>query len=110
MTYWRDLPSLVVARDGDDVTKAPLAQRFQEAIDEAAMRLGAVDSDAYLDGWRRSDWTPDDGTTDRGRRPLGRRPRSRVERRRRHLLPRQPRALDQRASSDEHVDRAAGRS
>ena len=30
------------------MTKAPLAPRFQEAIDEAAMRLGAVDSEAYL--------------------------------------------------------------
>jgi len=26
------------------------------AIDEAAMRLGAIDSDAYLEGWRQSDW------------------------------------------------------
>ena len=62
MTYWRDLPSLVVAREGDAVTKSPLAPRFQEAIDEAAMRLGATDSDAYLDGWTRGDWTPADGS------------------------------------------------
>ena len=62
MTYWRDLPSLVVAREGDAVTKGPLAPRFQEAIDEAAMRLGATDSDAYLDGWTRGDWTPADGS------------------------------------------------
>ena len=40
ITYWRDLPSLVVARDGDDEAKVPLHARFQEAIDEAAMRLG----------------------------------------------------------------------
>ena len=40
VTSWRDLPSLVVARDGEHVTKSPLAPRFQEAIDEAAMRLG----------------------------------------------------------------------
>ena len=56
MTYWRDLPSLVVARDGDIVTKGPLAPRFQEAIDEAAMRLGETSSDAYLEGWVRGDW------------------------------------------------------
>ena len=62
MTYWRDLPSLVVAREGEHVTKSPLAPRFQEAIDEAAMRLGDTGSDAYLAGWRRTDWTPDDGT------------------------------------------------
>jgi len=62
ITYWRDLPSMVAARDRDDLTKAVLAARFQEAIDEAAMRLGDVGSDAYLAGWRRSDWTPAEGT------------------------------------------------
>jgi hypothetical protein len=62
VTYWRDLPSLVVAREGDQVTKAPLAPRFQEAIDEAAMRLGETDSDAYLAGWTRGEWTAADGS------------------------------------------------
>jgi hypothetical protein len=57
VTYWRELPSLVVARDGDHVTKAPLAPRFQEAIDEAAMRLGDTGSDDYLAGWNRGEWT-----------------------------------------------------
>ncbi len=60
MTYWRDLPSMVVARQGDATTKALLAPRFQEAIDEAAMRLGDIGSDDYLAGWRRSDWTADE--------------------------------------------------
>ena len=62
MTYWRDLPSMVVAREGEHLTKSPLAPRFQEAIDEAAMRLGDTGSDAYLAGWRRGDWTADEGT------------------------------------------------
>jgi len=57
VTYWRELPSLVVAREGEQVSKSPLAPRFQEAIDEAAMRLGEVGSDDYLAGWRRGDWT-----------------------------------------------------
>ena len=61
VTYWRDIPSLVVAREGEEVVKVPLAQRFQEAIDEAAMRLGEIDSDAYLAGWVRSDWEAADG-------------------------------------------------
>ena len=63
VTYWRDLPSLVVAREGEHVTKSPLAPRFQEAIDEAAMRLGDTGSDDYLAGWRRGDWTAHDGST-----------------------------------------------
>jgi hypothetical protein len=62
LTCWRDIPSLVVARAGDSTVKTPLAARFQEAIDEAAMRLGETSSDAYLEGWVRSDWTPADGT------------------------------------------------
>jgi len=62
VTYWRDLPSMVVARDGDAVTKGLLDPRFQEAIDEAAMRLGATDSEAYLEGWTRGEWTPAEGS------------------------------------------------
>ena len=62
ITYWRDLPSLVVARAGEVVVKAVLAARLQEAIDEAAMRTGSSDADSYLAGWRRSDWMPADGT------------------------------------------------
>jgi hypothetical protein len=62
VTSWRDVPSLVVAREGDQVTKAPLAPRFQEAIDEAAMRLGETSSDDYLAGWARGEWIAAEGT------------------------------------------------
>jgi hypothetical protein len=62
VTYWRDLPSMVVARDGDQTTKATLAPRLQAAVDEAAMRLGDIGSDAYLAGWTRGPWTAADGT------------------------------------------------
>jgi hypothetical protein len=62
VTWWRELPSLVVARDGGAQAKASLPQRFQDAIDEAAMRLGDTSSEAYLEGWRRDDWTPGDGS------------------------------------------------
>jgi len=62
ITYWRDLPSLVVARDGGAEAKVPMHARFQEAIDEAAMRLGDVGSDDYLAGWHRGEWTAADGS------------------------------------------------
>jgi hypothetical protein len=52
---------MVVARSGDETVKVSLASRFQEAIDEAAMRLDAADADAYLNGWVRGDWTSVDG-------------------------------------------------
>lgn len=58
---WRDLPSLLTVRDGDETIKVPLPPRFQEAIDEAAMRLGATGSDDYLAGWTRGEWIPTDG-------------------------------------------------
>jgi hypothetical protein len=63
VTFWRELPSLVVAREGESVTKGPLAPRFQEAIDEAAMRLGESSSEAYLEGWPRGEWTTADGSS-----------------------------------------------
>ena len=62
VTFWRDLPSLVTARDGAHTAKASLDARFMVAIDEAAMRLGATDSDAYLEGWRQSDWEERSGS------------------------------------------------
>lgn len=64
VTCWRDLPSMVAARDGDTTTKALLAPRFQEAIDEAAMRLGETGADDYLAGWRRTDWAASDEAPD----------------------------------------------
>ena len=53
---------MVASRDGDEMVKIPLHQRCQDAIDEAAMRLGDVDADAYLAGWVRSEWTVREGS------------------------------------------------
>ena len=53
---WREIPSMVIARSGETTIKVMLASRFQEAIDEAAMRLGEIDADAYTDGWKRDPW------------------------------------------------------
>ena len=61
VTRWRELPSMVAARNGDETVKAQLAARFQEAIDEAAMRLGDTGAEDYLEGWERSPWTEADG-------------------------------------------------
>ena len=56
--YWRDMPSQVIARAGRKTAKQELPKRFMEAIDAAAMRAGATDTDAYLAGWRRGDPSP----------------------------------------------------
>ena len=43
----------MTATDGSRTARAQLSDRFQKAIDAAAMRAGLTDSDAYLDEWRR---------------------------------------------------------
>jgi hypothetical protein len=55
IVYWRDVPAQVIARSGRRTAKAELAKRFMEAIDAAAMRAGATESDAYLADWRRGE-------------------------------------------------------
>lgn len=51
--YWRDIPAQVMAKQGRKTVKRMLSQRFQEAVDRAAMRAGKGSSDAYLAEWRR---------------------------------------------------------
>jgi len=51
--WWRDIPAQVTAGTGRGAARRPLADRFQEAIDAAAMRAGLFGTDAYLGEWRR---------------------------------------------------------
>jgi len=51
---WRDIPTLVVADDGEDTVRRPLSPRFQALIDVVAMRAGATETEAYLEGWGES--------------------------------------------------------
>jgi len=51
--YWRDIPSQVIAKAGRKSAKVMLGERFQVAIDRAAMRAGAGTSDAYMADWKR---------------------------------------------------------
>jgi len=51
--YWRDIPAQVIGKAGRKTFKKQLSNRFQEAIDRAAMRAGRGSSDAYLSEWRR---------------------------------------------------------
>ena len=59
--YWRDIPAQVLAQRGRVREKVHLSQRFQEAIDRAAMRAGKGSSDAYIEEWRRESTAFDDG-------------------------------------------------
>lgn len=55
---WRDIPAQVVVKRGRETAKARLSDRFQEAVDRAAMRAGKGSSDLYLAEWKRSDARP----------------------------------------------------
>ncbi|MEH6545180.1 MAG: virulence factor [Sneathiella sp.] len=59
--YWRDIPSQVVVKQGRKNAKVLLSERFQVAIDMAAMRDGSHETDAYLEGWRKATAEPVDG-------------------------------------------------
>lgn len=52
---WRDIPAQVIVKRGRETAKVQLSQRFQEAVDRAAMRAGKGSSDAYLADWKRSE-------------------------------------------------------
>ena len=50
---WRAIPAQVTAGKGRSASRIQLSDRFQEAIDSAAMRAGLIGTDAYLEEWRR---------------------------------------------------------
>ncbi|WP_136442493.1 virulence factor [Pacificoceanicola onchidii] len=53
IVYWRDIPAQVIVGKGRRGAKAILPERFEQAIDRAAMKVGASDTDAYLAEWRK---------------------------------------------------------
>jgi len=54
IVYWRDIPAQVIVGKGRRGAKAALPERFEQAIDRAAMKAGAKDDDAYLAGFRKA--------------------------------------------------------
>ena len=55
LTYWRDIPAQVTVKAGRKNAKRILDERFEKAIDHAAMRAGLRDTDSYLAHWRKGD-------------------------------------------------------
>ncbi|MEL6197972.1 MAG: virulence factor [Pseudomonadota bacterium] len=55
IVYWRDIPAQVIVKAGRKAAKRQLPERFEQAIDRCAMKVGARDSDAYLQEWRRGE-------------------------------------------------------
>jgi len=53
VVYWRDIPAQVIVKAGRSNAKQQLSERFEKAIDRAAMRAKLSGSDDYLEHWRR---------------------------------------------------------
>ncbi|MBN7786781.1 virulence factor [Ponticoccus gilvus] len=53
IVYWRDIPAQVIVGKGRRGSKVQLPERFEQAIDRAAMKSGAAGTDAYLAEWRK---------------------------------------------------------
>ncbi|HVJ34744.1 MAG TPA: virulence factor [Terriglobia bacterium] len=54
IVYWRDIPAQVIVKKGRETAKVQLTERFEKAIDRAAMRANLRDTDSYLAEWRRA--------------------------------------------------------
>jgi cvfA/B/C family virulence factor len=54
IVYWRDIPAQVIVGKGRRGSKRQLEERFEQAIDRAAMKVNAKDADAYLAEWRKA--------------------------------------------------------
>ena len=61
IVFWRDIPAQVIVGKGRRGAKVQLPERFEQAIDRAAMKVGAQDTDAYLAEWRKADPYPVEG-------------------------------------------------
>jgi len=53
--YWYDIPVQVRARDDDSRFSKPMPERFQVAIDNAAMEAGLTGNDAYTELFKWND-------------------------------------------------------
>lgn len=53
--YWKSIPAQVKVFGAAEDLSAELPPRFQEVIDDVAMRLGLAGTDDYLEGWEWGD-------------------------------------------------------
>ena len=53
--YWQDIPRQVKVKDETGTVKRFLPDRFQKAINSAAIAASKSDPEAYMNGWK---WGP----------------------------------------------------
>lgn len=54
VVFWRDIPAQVIVGKGRRGAKKQLPERFEQAIDRAAMKTGAAGTEDYLAEWRKA--------------------------------------------------------
>jgi Virulence factor len=64
VVFWRDIPAQVIVGKGRRGSKVQLSERFEQAIDRCAMKVGARDTDSYLAEWRKAVVAEIDGDPD----------------------------------------------
>ena len=64
IVFWRDIPAQVIVGKGRRGSKVQLPERFEQAIDRAAMKTGAAGTDDYLAEWRKAAPYPVEGDPD----------------------------------------------
>ena len=53
IVFWRDIPAQLLIGSGRKANKFKLSEKFEQAIDRCAMKIGAKDSDSYLQDWHK---------------------------------------------------------
>ena len=53
IVFWRDIPAQLLIGSGRTAIKLRLSEKFEKAIDRCAMKVGAKDSQSYLDDWKK---------------------------------------------------------
>lgn len=61
---WRDIPAQVIQGKGRRAVRHVLDERFEKAIDRAAMKAGLKSTDDYLAEWRKTPAPDADGAGD----------------------------------------------
>jgi hypothetical protein len=60
--YWQEIPSQIFAEDDETEISLPLAAKFLECIEDAAMSRGLAGTDDYLAQWKWGDVQQRDGS------------------------------------------------
>jgi len=50
--HWRDIPAQIKVKEGKKRVSAQLSARFQEKIDQVAMKMGLLGTDEYLEQFK----------------------------------------------------------